>query len=83
MIRPENTTRKIDSLGRVTLPKGLRDRMFIEDTDELEIYTMEAEGKEFICLTKINGVDPKFLAARQVLLELGADIPIELEEVCK
>ena len=26
-IRPENTTRKIDALGRVTIPKGLRDRM--------------------------------------------------------
>ena len=24
---PENTSRKIDQLGRITLPKGLRDRL--------------------------------------------------------
>jgi AbrB family looped-hinge helix DNA binding protein len=44
----ENIIRKIDSLGRITLPKGLRDRMgFIEGT-EIEILT----DKDVVCLRK-------------------------------
>lgn len=30
--------RKIDALGRVVIPKELRDKMYIEDGDPLEIY---------------------------------------------
>jgi transcriptional pleiotropic regulator of transition state genes len=30
--------RKIDALGRVVIPKELRDKMYIEDGDPLEIF---------------------------------------------
>lgn len=83
MMKPENTTRKIDALGRITLPKGLRDRMFLNTDDELELFTTTHDGKEYICLTKSNGVDPKYLAAKSVLEELGSRIPVELEAACK
>ena len=43
MIIPENTSRKIDSLGRITLPKGLRDRMRLVENDELESGTVAQE----------------------------------------
>ena len=43
-IRPENTTRKIDALGRVTIPKGMRDRMGIRENDDMELFTMESGG---------------------------------------
>jgi bifunctional DNA-binding transcriptional regulator/antitoxin component of YhaV-PrlF toxin-antitoxin module len=82
MLRPENATRKIDSLGRVTLPKGMRDRMFIADTDELEFFTMMADGREYICMAKVSSVDPKYLAARSVLEEMGVEIPEKLEAAC-
>lgn len=42
---PENTTRKLDSLGRITLPKGLRDRMFLSDNAELELFTANIDGR--------------------------------------
>ena len=49
---PENTTRKLDALGRITLPKGLRDRMFLSDNAELELFTANIDGRQCICLSK-------------------------------
>ena len=78
-LQNENTIRRIDSLGRITLPKGLRSRLKIADNDEIEIYTMEHMGKSFICLTKYEEVESKYFIARQVLEELGVEIPADLE----
>jgi AbrB family looped-hinge helix DNA binding protein len=78
-LQNENTIRKIDSLGRITLPKGLRNRLNFEDNDEIEIYTMEHMGKSFVCLTKYEEVESKYFIARQVLEELGVSVPEELE----
>lgn len=83
MIKPENTSRKLDTLGRITLPKSLRDRMSLKTDDEVEFFTMEQNGREYICLAKSNGIDPKFLAAKAVLEELGSRVPVELETACK
>ena len=78
-LQNENTIRKIDSLGRITLPKGLRNRLNFEDNDEIEIYTMEHMGKSFVCLTKYEEVESKYFIARQVLEELGVSVPEELD----
>lgn len=79
-LRPENARRRLDSLGRITLPKGLRDRMFMKENDELEFFTFDYEGKMYVALGVADGIDPKYLAAKAILDELGADIPKELEE---
>ena len=50
----ENITRKLDSLGRITLPKGLRARLGVVDGAELEIFTHRFEGKDYICLTTVG-----------------------------
>lgn len=78
-LQNENIIRRIDSLGRITLPKGLRSRLNIDDNDEIEIYTMEHMGKSFVCLAKYEEVESKYFIARQVLEELGIDVPDELE----
>lgn len=83
MLKPENTTRKVDSLGRITLPKGLRDRMFLATDDEVELFTMEKDGREYICLTKATIVDPKYLLAKAVLEEMGFNPPDELLAKCE
>lgn len=75
---PENTTRKLDNLGRIVIPKGLRTRLDISDGEELEFFTMQADGKNFICLTNNHEQDPKYHLAASVLEELGIDIPQEL-----
>ena len=45
--------RKLDELGRITLPKELRRTLGIEDRDPVEIYTEE----DAIVLKKYSGAD--------------------------
>lgn len=81
-IKPENVSKKIDSLGRITLPKGLRDRMGIDDGQELEISTMVNDGIEYICLSvPIDEMMGKVRLAAKTLEELGIDIPEKLSEM--
>lgn len=78
-MRAENITRRVDSLGRIVLPKNLRLRAGIAESDELEVFTTEQDGRYFICLTKADYEDPRYEVARSVLRELGIDIPAELD----
>lgn len=80
MIMSENATRKLDNLGRLTIPKFIRDRHCIKEGDELSFYTIQEKGKIFIGINSAKIVDPRYHVAEQVLEELGAEIPIELEE---
>ena len=76
----ENTTRKVDSLGRVSIPKSMRDRLDIQTNDEVEFYLLNADnGEQFVCLTNHKAGVNKYETAAQVLEELGIDIPEELE----
>lgn len=76
----ENTTRKVDSLGRVSIPKSMRDRLDIQTNDEVEFYLLNADnGEQFVCLTNHKGGANKYETAAQVLEELGIEIPEELE----
>lgn len=77
-IKPENTTRKIDALGRVTIPKGLRDRMGLHENDDMELFTMESGGREYICLCSAQTEDDKYKLAASLLEELNIAIPAEL-----
>lgn len=77
-IRPENTTRKIDALGRVTIPKGLRDRMGIRENDDLELFTMESGGREYICMSSVAADIDRYKLAASLLQELNISIPAEL-----
>lgn len=76
----ENTTRKVDSLGRVSIPKSMRDRLDIQTNDEVEFYLLNADnGEQFVCLTNHKSSTNKYETAAQVLEELGIEIPEELE----
>ena len=76
----ENTTRKVDSLGRVSIPKSMRDRLDINVNDEVEFYLLNADnGEQFVCLTNHATNNSRYEIAAQVLTELGIEIPKELE----
>ena len=51
---PENTSRKLDNLGRIVIPKGIRSRLGISEADELQFYTMRKDGISYICLTNCH-----------------------------
>lgn len=75
-LRPENVVKSVDNLGRITLPKGLRDRMYINsDNSELEIFTLELDGETYICLKSPESMLNRLYAARDVFDELGVEVP--------
>ena len=77
-IIPENTSRKIDSLGRITLPKGLRDRLSLVEGTDLELATAQDEnGNSFVILKcPTNKLEIARNAAKMLCaLGLDADIP--------
>lgn len=77
MLIPENTTRKIDSLGRITLPKGLRDRMFLSENAELELFTANIDGRQCICLASPVSEEAEIQKAIDFLAEKGYSIEKE------
>lgn len=74
----ENATRKIDGTGRIIIPKGLRDRLELQEGDEMIFYFLENEEFNCIGIGKNNFINPKYLNAIKVLEELGEEIPISL-----
>lgn len=83
-LRPENIVKTVDPLGRITLPKGLRDRMYMNsDNNQLEIFTMDVDGKMYICLTSPDTVDNRLYAAAEIFKELGVELPEEFKKKIK
>lgn len=77
----ENTSRKVDSLGRISVPKGMRDRMGINTNDEMTFYTLITDkGEQMICMAPSTFVRDRFYIAAEVLDELGLDLPRELRD---
>jgi len=73
----ENTTRKVDSLGRVSIPKSMRDRLLIKEGDELEFYMLRDGDEQYVVIGK-PGINTKYVRAAEVLEELGEEVPDSL-----
>jgi AbrB family looped-hinge helix DNA binding protein len=53
MLIEEKVARRVDSCGRVSLPKHLRAKFEIDVGDEVEFYIYRTDnGKRYICLKK-------------------------------
>lgn len=50
MLIPEKITRRIDSCGRVSLPKNLRSKYGMNEGEELEFFTLYEGDKVYVCL---------------------------------
>ena len=79
-LTPENTSRKVDDLGRIVIPSSLRKRLSIRPNDDLQFLMLECDNQNYICLTNNQTVDPRYVVAADVLNELGVELPIELVE---
>jgi bifunctional DNA-binding transcriptional regulator/antitoxin component of YhaV-PrlF toxin-antitoxin module len=77
----ENITRKIDSLGRVSIPSGLRSRYNFNSGDELHFCTLTTQYHDYVMMYKDDNIDPKYVLAAQTLEELGCEIPEQLNMV--
>lgn len=74
----ENTTRKIDNLGRIGIPKGIRNRLRFQPEQEMEFFTLRLDGKEYVAFAPVGGEDTRYAQAAELLTELGVEIPDEL-----
>lgn len=80
-LQSENTSRKVDSLGRVSIPKSLRDRLMIKTEDLVNFFLLEDDdGRQYVCFTNKAEINPKYQVAAEVLVELGLEIPDEILE---
>ena len=58
----------------------MRDRLDINEGEELEFYLLNADnGEQYVCMTNHSGANNRYEIAAHVLTELGLDIPEELE----
>ena len=73
----ENTTRKVDGLGRISIPKSLRDRFNINQNDEVEFSVCYDGDRTYICLNKKNDTTKAEILAAE-LDALGIEIPDKL-----
>lgn len=73
----ENTVRKVDGLGRISIPKSLRDRFNINQNDEIEFSVCYDGDRTYICLNKKNDTTKAEIIAAE-LDALGIDIPEKL-----
>lgn len=71
----ENTTRKMDALGRISIPKSMRLRFRINEGDSLEFYTFKQDGETYIAMKKFVDVEEKYKIAAEVLGECGYEVP--------
>lgn len=76
----ENISRKVDNLGRISIPSGLRSRFSIKAGDELVFSTMNMDGVNYIAMTGDVEENNKYLEAIRVLEELKCEIPERLKE---
>lgn len=73
-------TKKIDNLGRITIPKSIRDEVGYGSNDTMEFFRCEDTDGIFIGMRKIgeNIITDEDIAIR-VLTNLGCEIPEALK----
>lgn len=66
--------RRIDSFGRITIPKNMRDKLGIKENDEFEIGTTLIDGKTIIYLYKEDLIGKRKEELLEELKALGIEI---------
>lgn len=78
----ENNVKKLDSVGRLVIPKTIRYKAGIPEGGNIAFYYMEKDGKKYICLTSaVEGPEEKYKLAAEVLRELGESVPESLSNL--
>ncbi len=71
-----DAVRKVDGVGRLSIPSQLRKSLGIELGDTVEFGSLIYDGEpQYILIKKNHGIDPRYKIAAEVLNELGLDVP--------
>ena len=76
----ENTTRKIDSLGRIGVPKGIRNRFCLDINQEMDFFTMRGDdGKNYVLFTPVEVLSEaeKYERVVELMQKLELEVPEE------
>lgn len=77
----ENVSRKVDALGRISVPKSLRDRLEIKEGDMVEFFLLEDEDVYYVSFRKyIDETDDKYARIARLMEEVGLEIPEEISK---
>ena len=81
-IHNEGSIHQVDSLGRLVFPKSLRQKYGIAPGDRMEFYTIEYNGEVYVGVrvSKRYGNKTEYLRAKEVLYDLGIEIPQKLTD---
>lgn len=66
--------RKIDSMGRITIPIRLREELGLEIGDVYEYYTTIQNGKKFLCIECPGPSQLDIEKAKEILKSAGLDV---------
>lgn len=76
----ENTTRKIDALGRIGVPKGIRNRLRLDVNQEMDFFTMRgADGKDYVLFAPVEELSEaeKYARVIDLMNNLGLEVPVD------
>ncbi len=77
----ENVSRKVDALGRISVPKSLRDRLEIKEGDMVEFFLLEDEDVYYVSFRKyIDETNDKYARIARLMEEVGLEIPEEISK---
>ncbi len=77
-----DSSRRIDSAGRVSIPSKLKNALKIECGDTVDFGLLSWEDEpNFIVVSKNTGVDVRYRIAAEALKELGLDVPERLVKI--
>ena len=78
----ENVNRKIDGLGRIIIPKSIRDRFNWNSNDILDFSVCYEGDKIYVCLSKHVDVSKAEILASE-LEGMGLPVPEELQKMLR